>query len=47
VGLAHGGTWLGRANGFDPLGLFGPRPKQGKISPTGVAVAAIDSGDGW
>jgi hypothetical protein len=33
VGLAHGGARPGPANGFGPLGLFVPRPKQGKPKP--------------
>jgi hypothetical protein len=39
VGLAHRGTWPGLANGLSP---FGPRPKQGKLSPTGAAAVAGD-----
>jgi hypothetical protein len=40
VGLAHRGAWPSLDNGFGPLGLFGPWPKQGKASPT--SIAALD-----
>jgi hypothetical protein len=42
VGLAHRGSRPGQANGFGPLGLFGPRPKQGKPKPAACRPIPAD-----